>query len=365
MHYRYRSSIVLPVLLFSAPVFAQEVPPTEIPPDAVSPRQEPAGRVEDWDVIAMPDPIAPPVYRPKLPLFVEPIPFVEAEQPKLPKNVRDMLTESMKSDKSEEVDAVVKFAIKVQPWFKDEIKGMQKAYKDRREQEEKEKAEAKQRRIRQAGILQLWKGQVELGGFRNTGNTSNFGITGALKLDRQGIKWQHTITATANYQETDGSITTNKYLLAYQPRYTLHEGYFVYGRAQYEKDPISGYDNRYSLSGGLGRRLINTKAMTLSVEAGPALRQIDYVDDPSETQWSMLTSLDFAWKLNGTVKLTQTASAYVGSDNNTFTTLTGLETSMTKNLKLKLSYNFEHETSPASGTLKTDTTSTFSLVYGF
>ncbi|WP_343222173.1 DUF481 domain-containing protein [Novosphingobium profundi] len=319
----------------------------------------------DWDVIAMPDPIEQPPIRLDLPDFVEPVPFVPAEQPKLPRNVRDMITEAMKSDKVEEADAVVKFAMKVQPWFKDEIKAMQKADHDRRDQEAKDKAEAKERRIRQAGFLQLWTGQVELGGFRNTGNTDNFGVTGALKLDRQGIKWQHTITATANYQETSGAVTTNKYLFAYQPRFTLHEGYFVYGRTQYERDPISGYDNRYSLSGGLGRRLISNKAMTLSVEAGPALRQIDYVDDPSETQWSILTSLDFGWKLNDTVKITQTASAYVGSDNNTFTTLTGIESAMTKRLKLRLSYNFEHETSPASGTLKTDTTSTFSLVYGF
>ncbi len=344
------SSLALPALLIASPSLAQEVPGQ----DGV-----------EWTVQAMPDPLPPPPVRVELPEFVDPIPFVPAEAPTLPKTIRDLLTESMKSDKSEEVDAVVKFAIKVQPWFKDEIKDMQKAYTARRAEEEKEKTEAKERRIRAAGILQLWTGQVELGGFRNTGNTNNFGVTGALKLDRQGIKWEHTITATANYQETDGAITTNKYLLAYQPRYTLHEGYFVYGRTQYEKDPISGFDNRFTLSGGLGRRLIKTKKMTLSLEAGPAVRQVDYVDDPSETQWSVLTSLDFAWKLNDTVKFTQTASAYVGTDNNTFTSATALETAMTKRLKLKLAYNFQHETDPASDTLKTDTTSTFSLVYGF
>lgn len=271
----------------------------------------------------------------------------------------------MKSDKEDDVAAVAKFAIKVQPWFKDEIRALQKADHDRRAREAQEAADEKKRAIMAAGLLQLWTGQIELGGFRNTGNTSNFGMTGALKLDRQGIKWQHTITATANYQETDGETTANKYLVAYQPRYTLHEGYFIYGRAQYERDPISGYDNRYSLSGGLGRRLIKTNRTTLSVEAGPALRRIDYTDDPTATEWSVLTSLDFSWKLNGAVRLTQVASAYISNDNSTFTSLTGMETSMTKRLKLRLSYNFEHETSPASGTLRTDTTSTFSLIYGF
>ncbi|WP_226635635.1 YdiY family protein [Novosphingobium profundi] len=351
MPFRFRSSLVLPLVLLSVPAFAQDEPPE--------------GSAVDWDVIAMPDPIPPRPVVVLLPTFVEPIPFVDAERPSLPRNVRAMLEESMKGDEDAEVDAVVKFAIKVQPWFKDEIRGMHKSYRDRRAAEERAKFEAKQRRIRQAGILQLWKGQVELGGFRNTGNTNNFGVTGGMKFDRQGIKWQHTITASANYQETEGRTTNNKYVFAYQPRYTLHEGYFIYSRAQYEKDPISGFDNRFSLSGGLGRRLINTSAMTLSVEAGPAMRVIDYVDQPGDTQYSALMSLDFAWKLNETVKLSQVASGYVSTENNTFTSLTALETAMTDHIKLKLSYNFEHETSPATGTLKTDTTSSFSLVYGF
>ncbi|WP_039393901.1 DUF481 domain-containing protein [Novosphingobium sp. MBES04] len=351
MPFRFRSSLVLPLVVLSVPAFAQDEPPE--------------GRAVDWDVIAMPDPIPPRPVFVSLPTFVEPIPFVDADRPTLPRNVRAMLEESMKGEEDAEVDAVVKFAIKVQPWFKDEIRGMHKSYRDRRAAEERAKFEAKQRRIRQAGILQLWKGQIDLGGFRNTGNTSNFGVTGGFKADRQGIKWQHTITATANYQETDSTVTTNKYLLAYQPRFTLHEGYFIYGRAQYERDPISGFENRYSLSGGLGRRLIRTDRMTLSVEAGPAMRMIDYVDEPSETQYSALMSVDFAWKLNNTVKLSQVASGYVSTENNTFTSLTALETAMTKNLKLKLSYNFEHETAPAAGTLKTDTISSFSVVYGF
>ncbi|MCJ2181719.1 DUF481 domain-containing protein [Novosphingobium sp. 1949] len=351
-----RSSLVLSLALAPLPALAhaRSVPVVQPLPPAY-----------DWPVIVMPDPIPPRPVAVLLPDYPSPVPFIKAEPPKLPETVRAMLAEAMASDKSDEMEAVAKFAMKTQPWFKDEIKAMQKQQKDRLAKEAADKQAAKEKRIRAAGILQLWTGEVDLGGYRNTGNTNNFGVTGSLKLVRTGIKWEHTITATANYQETDHEITTNKYLIGYQPRYTLHEGYFVYGRAQYEKDPISGYYNRYTASGGLGRRLIKNDRMTLSVEIGPALRQVDYVDDPNQTTWSVLTSTDFSWKVNDMMKVTETASAYVGTDNGTFTSLTALEASMTKKLKLKLSYSFEHETNPASDTLKTDTISALSLVYGF
>ena len=51
--------------------------------------------------------------------------------------------------------------------------------------------------------------------------------------------------------------------------------------------------------------------MTLSIEAGPALRQTDYVNDPSAATWSVATSLDWDWTISPTMKLSQDASSYV------------------------------------------------------
>ena len=116
---------------------------------------------------------------------------------------------------------------------------------------------------------------------------------------------------------------------------------------------------------GLGYRILDRPGMTLALEAGPAARHVNYVDGLDTTTWSTLSSVDFDWTLNPTIKLTQDASAYVGSDNSTFTSLTGLEAGMAKGLKVKLSYSIEHETSPPPGALKTDTISRFSLLYGF
>jgi Putative salt-induced outer membrane protein len=299
------------------------------------------------------------------PPFVDPVPFINSGPPSLSQPVKAMIEEAIRRDDSETVAAVVRMALATNPYDADEIRGMQRAYLDRRARALAQRTQAETDRIRNSGVLELWKGQVEFGAFRSTGNTSNFGFTGGLRLNRQGINWQHAILFNVDYQRDRGNVTRDQLGASYQPRYTLNEGFFTYGRIQYERDEIQGFENRYSFSGGLGYRLIDRPTMHLSLEAGPAMRRTNYVDELAETTWSALTSLDFDWKINDTMKLTQSASSYIGSDNNTFTSRTGLEAGMARGVKVKLSYSIEHETAPPIGSLKTDTISRFSLVYGF
>ena len=333
----------LPLVLLAVPAQAQE----PVPPLIILPELPPPPLVLD------------------LPDYPQFVPFVPVEKPRLAKQVRAMLDAAMKTDDSAAVAAVVKFAMETQSYDKDEIRDLQRAYLDRRAKELAAKTEAELARIRASGPLELWKGQIELGAFRSTGNTDNFGFTAAFNFNRKGIEWEHIVQARADYQEDRGVVTREQYSASYQPRYTLNDGFFTYARTQYERDRIQGFEDRYTLSGGLGYRVLNGRTMTLSLEAGPALRRVNYVAEPNETTWSVLTSIDFDWKINPQLKFTQDATSYVGSDNNTFTSLTALESGLIKGLKAKLSYSIEHETSPPAGSLKTDTISRFSLVYGF
>lgn len=343
MTLRAALTAALPFLLLPAPAMAE---------------------VGDDPLLALPE-APPPILVIDLAPYPEFVPFVPVPPPSLDRQVRALLEEAMQSDDTAAVAAVVKFAVASQPYDKDEIKAMHRAYTARIAQALAAKTAAEHERIRRAGLFDLWKGQVELGAFRSTGNTDNFGYSGSLSLNRIGLDWEHTILARADYQKDRGTVTREQYLASYQPRYTLDEGLFAYGRSQYERDRIQGFSNRYTLSGGLGYRALNRPGLTLALEAGPAARRTNYVEEPSETTWSLLTSMDFDWKISDTIKLTQDASSYLGSDNSTFTSLTGIEAGMTKGLRAKLSYSIEHETSPPEGSLKTDTISRFSLVYGF
>lgn len=300
-----------------------------------------------------------------LPPAPEFVPFIDIGPPRLAASVRAMIEEAIRSDDAVTVAAVVKIALKTQPYDEQEIREMQRVYNDRKAKALADRTAAERERIRRAHLLDLWKGQIELGAFRATGNTNNFGFTGAFKLNRKGLDWEHSIQVNADYQEDAGTVTREQFGAAYQPRYTLNDRLFTYGRLQYERDRIQGFNDRYSLSGGLGYRLIERKKLTLSLEAGPALRRTNFVTAPNETALSALTSLDLDWNINPTIKLSEDASSYIEPGNSTFTSATAIEAGMAKGLKAKFSYSIEHETSPPAGTLNTDTISRFSLVYGF
>ena len=312
---------------------------------------------------AVPPP--PPPVSLELPAFVAPVPIIHAEPPQLPRSVRAMIEEAIKGGNSDTVATVVKLAVSTQPYYADEIKAMHRTWLDLVMRAQAARTEAETDRIRHSGILDLWTGQIELGAYRSTGNTSNFGLSGSLHLDRRGIAWQHTLDLRTDYDKVAGNVSREQSQASYQLRYTLDDGLFTYGRGQYEKDRLQGFRDRYSLSGGLGYRVIKRKDMSLALEAGPAIRHTIFLAQPVDTTWSTLASLDFDWTISNDLKLTQKASGYVGSDNSTFTSLTGIEAGMAKGLKAKLSYSFEHEAAPPLSAIKTDTISRFSLVYGF
>jgi putative salt-induced outer membrane protein len=283
----------------------------------------------------------------------------------LPGPVRAMIESAMRTDDAKAVAAVVKAAKETQPQDSGEIDAMKQKFDDTHNLVTAEKARLERERLLAARPLELWKGETEIGAFNSTGNTRNAGISAGLKLERIGVYWQHKLQLNLDYQKTNGDVSREQYLAAYSPRYQLRDQFYVYGLVQYERDRFQGYRNRYSLSPGFGYHVFDRPDLKLAVEAGPAVRFTDFVDEPSKTTASGLGSLDFAWKPSQTIKLTQVASAYVESDNSTFISTTALEAGMVKGLKARLSYRYEHDTDPPDNTRRTDSLSRFTLVYGF
>jgi putative salt-induced outer membrane protein len=224
---------------------------------------------------------------------------------------------------------------------------------------------AEEERIRNAGLFQNWSGKGELGAFRSTGNASNTGITAGLSLVREGINWRHKLSGRADYQETEGVVTREQFLAAYEPNWKITERLYAYGLGQYERDRFQGFSARYSVSGGLGYDLLVDEPMTLSVKAGPAWRRTEFVDGGSRSDLAALAALDFDWQVLETITFTQDASAFVQSGSSTFISDTGLVAQVAGDLSLRLSYTVEHDTDPPAGAVKTDTLSRVTIIYDF
>jgi putative salt-induced outer membrane protein len=294
----------------------------------------------------------------------------------LPDPVRAMIAAAIETGDARKVDTVVELAKATNPSAADEIDALRSEFRREQARLASTRAREKEQAIRSAGLLELWKGRAEIGGNRSTGNTDTLGLTGALSLDRKGIDWDHKLTVRADYQQSGGRTSREKFFAAYEPRYDIDDGVFAYGLAQYDRDPFQGYTARYALSGGVGAKLVDTSALDLSLKAGPALRVTRGTDGVSDTRLAGLLGLDLDWRITDRLTLTQDTNAVtetggvaavvlVDSRSTTVNLITGLEAKVSDRLSTRFSYAVDYNSNPPAGRVDTDTISRFSLVYGF
>ena len=279
--------------------------------------------------------------------------------------VLELVEEAIATGTPEEVATIVKYARRTAPDSIADIDAAYRAYQVRLAAEAERAKSAERKAIRQAGMFENWTGEGQIGASRATGNADVVGLTAGLELVRDGLQWSHSLNAQADYQRSDGDLTRERYLLAYEPRYDLTERGFLFGLAQYEKNRFQGFDSRYSVSGGVGYRIVDRDGLTLLATTGPAYRRSDLTDGTFEDSFALRYSADLDWQISDTLKLTEDANAFVQSDNSTFVSTTGLTATLDDNLSARLAYRVEYDTQPPLGADTTDTLTRFTLVYGF
>jgi len=374
----------MPFRLLSAALLMVSAALCALPARAQSVDAEPAPTepVPTGPAITEPVPAAIPIIR-----FPPPIPVIEVRrveatpvyvvppEPALPAPVRAMIDAAVESGDRGKVDTVVQFAKATNPDWADDIEVLHDAFLKRYRARVAAEARAKELALRQAGLFDYWKGRGEIGGFQSTGNSENIGITASLSLERTGIDWEHRVRARADFQRSNGSTTREQYLASYEPRYSINPRLFSYALAQYESDRFQGYDSRFSASGGFGYQVVDTPSLDLSLKAGPAWRQTQFVSGDRQSSFGGLAGLDFDWRIIPELTLTQDANlvaasggsavAIIDSQSSTLHIATGLEAKITEGLTTRLSYTVDHNSNPPEGAVATDTQTRFSLVYGF
>lgn len=204
-----------------------------------------------------------------------------------------------------------------------------------------------------------------LGGYLTTGNSETAGATGVLDLTREGLQWRQKVHLQADYQRSLGITTREHYLASYEPNYKIDSRRYIYGAGQFESDRFLGYTDRYSASVGAGYSAIQTPAMKLDLELGPAYRYTAFTDQTEQSSIAARGSMDFGWKFAPGLKLTQVASAYLQHYNSSVSGTTALAAKVVGPLSAQLSYVVQYESMPPEGRRTTDTTSRASLVYTF
>ena len=279
-------------------------------------------------------------------------------EPTIPPTIKSMLDAAMAAGSEGDVAVIVKYARTADPASAGLVQKIAQQWRADRQ------AKA-QRRLREASFLDLVKGRAEVGGYMTTGNTQNTGVTAGVELRREALGWRHKLRLQADYQESLGSVTRERYLAAYEPNWKFDDRAYVYGAAQYESDRFSGFHDRISLSSGTGYSAIKSPGMKLDLELGPAYRLTRFIDSTTESNLAARGSIDFDWKLNRSITVRQNASAYLQDANSTVASKSALLARLIGPLSAQISYTLQYESMPPVGRKNTDTTSRAALVVDF
>ncbi|MES2988600.1 MAG: DUF481 domain-containing protein [Pseudomonadota bacterium] len=295
-----------------------------------------------------------------LPLILAPAPlWANAEDPDtMPPPIKAMLDAAMQSGNEGDVATIVKYAKAASPESAELVEKVAAKWTDQRR-------ETAQRKLREADFFDLMKARAELGGYVQSGNTENVGLTASVEIKREGLDWRHKLRLQADYQESLGQVTRERYLAAYEPNWKLGERSYLYGAGQFESDRFSGFTQRFSVSAGAGYSAIKRPNMRLDLELGPAFRSTHFIDNATESNVAARGSVDFDWKLTRGITVRQNASAYVQDANSTVSSKSALLARLIGPLSAQLSYALQYESMPPAGRKTTDTTSRAALVLDF
>src|SRR5215469_16333416 len=260
----------------------------------------------------------------------------------VPEKVADMIKAAVDDSDAAELAATVKLAKKTNPRSTQEIDALVARL-------QAEAAARHRAELEQKGFFEGWKGDGQLGFSNSMGNTHSTNVALGLDFSRIGLKWDHILNATADYQRQNGVENQSRYFAGYSSHYKFNDRFYSFGLLSWEDARFSGFDSRFTESLGLGYVILQQPDMTLSVEAGPALRQTHYIVGPSKNGFAGRASANYLWKILPDLTFTEVLSFYGESGDNTVTSDTGLTANLIGALSARLSYHVNYESNPPMG----------------
>lgn len=285
--------------------------------------------------------------------------------PALPPEVRAVIEAAVASGDTQAVQTVVRFATQAHPAAEAEIRSIQDGFLAASAARAARQAEERREQLAAASPLEEWEGSLEVGASRATGSSDNLGLYGAINARRVGLDWEHRFTARAEVQETNGRRTAERAQATWQPRRLLSERAYLFGLAQFERDPFLGFNNRYTAGVGAGYSLLDARDVRLEVEGGPAFRSTDARAMENFSALAARASVDFRWKLSPRLELKQTGSMLLDEENGSGRSTTAIDAAVLGPLRLRLSYELRYERDILRDIRSLDTASRATIVYGF
>lgn len=221
-----------------------------------------------------------------------------------------------------------------------------------------------------------WSGEGAFNAGYTTGNTETTDLGLSLKLDREAGPWTFGFEAAADYGETDGSETRNRWGLGFQADRQINDKLYGFGRLSYEQDEFSGFESRTFVGGGLGYAVLDGERTQWTIEGGPGLR-IDelaatfdadgnLVDEATtEESFAVRAASNFAHQFNDAVAFTNDTAVTWADVSTQVTNTAAITAQLTEKISGRVSFDVRYDTDPPLGFEDTDTALKVGVVYAF
>ncbi len=211
------------------------------------------------------------------------------------------------------------------------------------------------------------KSEAELGAISTSGNSSTTNFNAGLTVQKETDNWTHK-GATKLYHstgESDSGDNAQKFNANLDEHYKIAEKDYLLLSLSYENDRQSGYKYRYYEVIGYGRHLFKSETMEFLLEAGPGGRHSKPDAGPVEDELILRGAVDFSWKINGSVKFSQSIKSVSGEKGTVTDAITSVKALLVGQVAVGLALEVRNDSKPKEGVEATDTKTSVTLVYGF
>jgi len=167
---------------------------------------------------------------------------------------------------------------------------------------------------------------------------------------------------------TEGEDTADRLALQGRVEHSLGARAFVFGQAQYLRDPFKGIEYLVSPTAGAGYRFVDTPAAQFAADTslGVVWEKNPGVDVKASPAW--IVGEKFSYKLSPAATITQGAQALWklnDFDDTLYTFSIGLSSAMTRRTQLKVELLDTYKTDPPEGNQSNDVSLLLSLVFKY
>lgn len=209
------------------------------------------------------------------------------------------------------------------------------------------------------------KGSVQFGYLASSGNSDTTSMNGKFNVEYDMERWRHGFMAEMVRASEDGTMTAERYSASAKSDLKFSHNNYMFGLVNYEQDRFAGYIRRTSEAIGYGRRLLDSKAQKLDLEAGLGARQTAFNDHTSSGEIIERLAGSYVLNFSDTSSFNQTV-AYEHGDKNSYTeSVSSVTAQLMDAIALKVSYTIKHNSTVPDDLKKTDTFTSVSLLYSF